>query len=46
MAQGAAVPHDREGYALAAGLALGLVTLGHGKHAFGLTDLGLEEKLR
>ena len=37
---------DREGYALAAGLALGLITLGKGRGAAGLADLHLEEKLR
>lgn len=37
---------DREGYALAAGLALGLITLGKGRAAAGLADLHLEEKLR
>jgi len=30
------LPHGREGYALAAGLALGLVTLGRGRAAVGL----------
>lgn len=37
---------DREGYALAAGLALGLVTLGRGKDAWGLADLHIEDRLR
>ncbi|EFN54660.1 hypothetical protein CHLNCDRAFT_9822, partial [Chlorella variabilis] len=37
---------DREGYALAAGLALGLITLGRGRAAVGLADLHLEDKLR
>ncbi|EKX35535.1 hypothetical protein GUITHDRAFT_118345 [Guillardia theta CCMP2712] len=37
---------DREGYALAAGLALGLVTLGQGNSAAGLADLQLENMLR
>ncbi|KAJ7525602.1 hypothetical protein O6H91_17G058400 [Diphasiastrum complanatum] len=37
---------DREGYALAAGLALGLVTLGRGKDAWGLADLMIEDRLR
>ncbi|KAI5082088.1 hypothetical protein GOP47_0001831 [Adiantum capillus-veneris] len=36
---------EREGYALAAGLALGLVTLGKGKSAWGLADLSIEERL-
>ncbi|KAL4443950.1 hypothetical protein ABPG75_011687 [Micractinium tetrahymenae] len=40
------VTRDREGYALAAGLALGLITLGKGRSAVGLADLQLEEKLR
>ena len=42
---GAEVIRDREGYSLAAGLALGLVTLGKGRHALGLTDLRLEDRL-
>ncbi|XP_024523349.1 anaphase-promoting complex subunit 1 isoform X2 [Selaginella moellendorffii] len=37
---------DREGYALAAGVALGLVTLGRGKDAWGLADLQIEDRLR
>jgi anaphase-promoting complex subunit 1 len=37
---------DREGYALAAGLALGLVTLGRGRDAWGLADLHIEDRLR
>lgn len=40
------VTQDREGYALAAGLALGLITLGRGRAAVGLADLHLEDKLR
>lgn len=40
------ITHDREGYALAAGLALGMVTLGTGRQAPGLADLKLEERLR
>ena len=43
MCQG--VSHDREGYALAAGQALGLITLGRGRKAVGLADLHLEERL-
>ncbi|KAL3687507.1 hypothetical protein R1sor_013816 [Riccia sorocarpa] len=39
-------PLDREGYALAAGLALGLVTLGRGNDAWGLSDLRIEDRLR
>ena len=38
--------HGREGYALAAGLALGLVTLGRGRAAVGLADLQIPERLR
>jgi anaphase-promoting complex subunit 1 len=37
---------EREGYALAAGLALGLVTLGSGRSALGLADLRIEDRLR
>ena len=44
--QGSAVSQDREGYALAAGLALGLITLGQGRAAVGLSDLHIEERLR
>ena len=40
------VTQDREGYALAAGLALGLITLGRGRSAVGLADLHVEDKLR
>ncbi len=36
---------DREGHSLAAGLALGLVTLGCGSDSLGLADLGLESRL-
>ncbi len=36
---------NRESYSLAAGLALGLVTLGRGSNAIGLTDLQIEDKL-
>ena len=35
----------REGYALAAGLALGLVALGKGRSAAGIADLRVEERL-
>ena len=38
--------HGREAYALAAGLALGLVTLGRGRAAVGLADLQIPERLR
>lgn len=44
--QGSAVSQDREGYALAAGMALGLITLGQGRAAVGLSDLHIEERLR
>ncbi len=37
---------ERDGYALAAGLALGLVTLGSGRRALGLADLRIEDRLR
>jgi anaphase-promoting complex subunit 1 len=37
---------DREGYALAAGIGLGLVNLGRGNTSQGLTDLKLTEKLK
>lgn len=40
------VTHDREGYALAAGCALGLICLGQGHNAPGLADLHLVDKLR
>lgn len=43
---GGAVAQDREGYALAAGLALGLVTLGRGQNAPGLTDIQMADRLR
>ncbi|KAL6755304.1 hypothetical protein V8C86DRAFT_3027443 [Haematococcus lacustris] len=40
------VSQEREGYALAAGLALGLMTLGVGRGALGLMDMGLEQQLK
>lgn len=40
------VTQDREGYALAAGMALGLITLGQGRDAPGLVGVRLEERLR
>jgi anaphase-promoting complex subunit 1 len=40
-----AQPDSREGHALAAGLALGMVVLGHGRGAPQLADLGLETRL-
>ncbi len=43
---GGAVTQDREGYALAAGLALGLVTLGRGQNAPGLSDIQIADRLR
>lgn len=47
-AAAAAVPvsSHREGYALAAGAALGLVVLGSGRSAPGISDLQLEDRLR
>ena len=35
-----------QGYSLAAGLALGLITLGRGRTAMGLADLRVEDRLR
>ncbi len=46
MKEGGPVSEDREGYALAAGLALGLVSLGKGRTAIGLSDLQVEDRLR
>lgn len=40
------VTSDREGYALAAGLALGLVTLGVGSNAPGLSDIRIRDRLK
>lgn len=40
------VTQDREGYALAAGFALGLICLGKGRGAAGLADLHIEDRLR
>lgn len=40
------VGFNREGYALAAGLALGLITLGQGDSLPSLQDLNLPERLR
>lgn len=39
------VLQNREGYSLAAGLALGLLILGRGSTAVGLADLHLEDQL-
>ncbi|XP_070577566.1 anaphase-promoting complex subunit 1-like [Ptychodera flava] len=36
---------DRESYSLAAGISLGLVTLGHGSDAIGLSDLNIADQL-
>lgn len=44
--EGGAVPEDREAYGLAAGLAIGLITLGKGRNAKGLSNLQIEEKMR
>lgn len=44
--EGAPYSEDREGYALAAGFALGLVSLGKGRTAIGLSDLHVEDRLR
>lgn len=44
--EGAPVALDWEGYSLAAGLALGLITLGAGRGAAGLADLRIEDRLR
>ena len=43
---GTAIAADREGYALSAGLALGLICLGHGRNAVGLSDMHIEDRLR
>ena len=40
------IADDREGYSLAAGLALGFVTLAQGNKASGLSDLRIEDRLR
>lgn len=40
------ITNSRECYALSAGLALGLVTLGKGRNAPGLADMGIEDRLR
>ena len=44
--EGTPLAEDREGYALAAGLALGLITLGKGRSAIGVSDLAVEDTLR
>lgn len=43
---GNTIAADREGYALSAGLALGLICLGKGRDAVGLSDLRIEDQLR
>lgn len=43
---GNTIAADREGYALSAGLALGLICLGKGRNAIGLSDLHIEDRLR
>jgi hypothetical protein len=43
---GTTIAADREGYALSAGLALGLICLGHGSNAVGLADMHIEDRLR
>ena len=40
------VGFNREGYALAAGMALGLITLGQGRNLAALQDLNLPDRLR
>ncbi|GAX79204.1 hypothetical protein CEUSTIGMA_g6644.t1 [Chlamydomonas eustigma] len=40
------VTQDREGYALAAGIGLGMVLLGKGRDMPGLSDMELEDRLR
>lgn len=44
--EGGTFPEDRESYALAAGLAIGLITLGKGRSTTGLSDMRIEERLR
>ena len=39
-------PENREGYAWSAAIALGLITLGKGRNASGLTDMRIEQRLR
>lgn len=43
---GTTISADREGYALSAGLALGLICLGHGRKAVGLADMHIEDRLK
>ena len=47
-AQSGSVPHpdNREGYAWAAAMGLGLTTLGRGRSASGLADMRIEQRLR
>ncbi len=39
-------PDNREGYAWAAAMGLGLITLGRGRGAAGLADMRIEQRLR
>ena len=39
-------PDNREGYAWAAAMGLGLITLGRGRSAAGLADMRIEQRLR
>ena len=39
-------PENREGYAFSAAIGLGLITLGKGRNAGGLTDMRIEQRLR
>ena len=39
-------PDNREGYAWAAAMGLGLITLGRGRSAIGLADMRIEQRLR
>ena len=39
-------PENRESYAWSAAMALGLITLGKGRNAGGLTDMRIEQRLR
>lgn len=43
---GNTISADSEGYALSAGLALGLICLGHGRNAAGLADMRIEDRLK
>lgn len=39
-------PENRESYAWSAAIGLGLITLGKGRNASGLTDMRIEQRLR